>query len=324
MNYLLKRGFQLPKRCLFDKETSTDTYGKLTIEPLERGFGITIGNALRRVLLSSIEGTAITATRIKGVLHEFSSIKGVKEDVVDIILNIKKVRFNLLKDSKKTISIKIKGPKVVTGADMITDADVDILNKDCYIVTVGDNAYFEIEICLKRGKGYVPSEFNKDEDMPVDFLSVDSLFSPIKKVNYWVDKVRVGKITDYDKLVMEIWTDGSILPEKAVNEATQILTGHLELLIIEEEIVEDTEKSVLQSPSTDKVENENFSKNIEDIEMSIRVYNCLKNANIKTIYDLIKKTEGELLKTKNFGLTSLDEIKDMLRGMGLSLGMKVK
>lgn len=320
---LVKKGFQLPKKINFDEETLTDFYGKLVVEPLERGFGTTIGNSLRRVLLSSIEGAAVTAVRIPGVLHEFSNIKGVKEDVVDIVLNIKKLRFKMHGDGEKTVTVKVKGPKVVTGADIESDSSIEVLSKD-HIATVDSGATLEMEMYVKKGKGYIPAEINKEEGLPVDVLAIDSVFSPIKKVNFWVDKARVGRATDYDRLIMEVWTDGSITPEKAVSDAASILMDHLDLLIFveEEQISDETAGSVITTASNPSL-NENLLKNIDELELSVRAYNCLKNANIKTIADLVQKTEYEMLRTKNFGRKSLNEIKEILISMGLNFGMRI-
>jgi DNA-directed RNA polymerase subunit alpha len=321
---LVKKGFQLPKKINFDEETLTDSYGRLVVDPLERGFGTTIGNSLRRILLSSIEGAAVTAVRIPGVLHEFSSIKGVKEDVVDIILNIKKLRFKVHGDGSKTATVKVKGPKVVTGADIETDTSVEVLNREHHIATVDNGATLEIEMYVKKGKGYVPAEINKEEGLPIDVLAIDSVFSPIKKVNFWVEKTRVGRATDYDRLIMEVWTDGSITPEKAVSDAASILMDHLDLLIFveEEETSEETAGSMIAAASNPSL-NENLLKSIDELELSVRAYNCLKNANIKTIGDLVQKTEYEMLRTKNFGRKSLNEIKEILVGMGLNFGMRI-
>ncbi len=321
---LVKKGFQLPKKINFDEETLTDSYGKLVVEPLERGFGTTIGNSLRRILLSSIEGAAVTAVRIPGVLHEFSSIKGVKEDVVDIILNIKKLRFKVYGDGRKTAIVKVKGPKVVTGADIETDPSVEVLNREHRIATVDNGVTLEIEMYVKKGKGYVPAEINKEEGLPIDVLAIDSVFSPIKKVNFWVEKTRVGRATDYDRLIMEVWTDGSITPEKAVSDAASKLMDHLDLFIFveEEEITEETAGSMITAASNPSL-NENLLKSIDELELSVRAYNCLKNANIKTIGDLVQKTEYEMLRTKNFGRKSLNEIKEILVGMGLNFGMRI-
>lgn len=325
---LKKIGFQLPDAITFDEETITDTYGKLTAEPLERGFGTTLGNALRRVLLSSIEGAAVTAIKMPGALHEFSTIKGVKEDVVDIILNIKKLRFKLYSNGVKTVVIKTKGPKKVTGKDIQGDASFDVLNPEQVIATLDKDSTFEAEMYIKKGKGYVPAEFNKEEELPVNMIAVDSVFTPIRKVNFIVEKARVGRATDYDRLIMEIWTDGSVTPEKAISYAASILLEHLNLFVLEEEDLEEEIASVAQGDFDNPIDeepvfNSNLLKSVEELELSVRSYNCLKNANIKTIADLVQKTEQEMLRTKNFGRKSLNEIKEILHTMGLRLGMRV-
>jgi DNA-directed RNA polymerase subunit alpha len=325
---LKKIGFQLPDSIKFDEETLIDTYGKLIAEPLERGFGTTLGNVLRRVLLSSIEGAAVTAIKIPGALHEFSTIKGVKEDVVDVILNIKKLRFKLYANEKKIAVIKVKGPGNVTGEDIQSDASFEVLNPEQLIATLDKDSAFEAEMHIKRGMGYVPAEFNKDEDLPVNMIAVDSVFTPIKKVNFVVEKTRVGRATDYDRLLMEIWTDGSVTPEKAVSQAASIIIEHLNLFVLEEEESEEESMSVATDDFTHAMDeepifNSNLLKSVEELELSVRSYNCLKNANIKTIADLVQKTEQEMLRTKNFGRKSLNEIKEILHSMGLRLGMRV-
>lgn len=324
---LKKIGFQLPDTIRFDEETLTDTYGKLIAEPLERGFGTTLGNALRRILLSSIEGAAVTAVKIPGALHEFSTIKGVKEDVVDIILNIKKLRFKLYSNGKKVATIKVKGPKSVTGEDIQSDASFDILNPEQVIATLDKDSTFEVEMYIKKGKGYVPAELNKEEDLPVNMIAVDSVFTPLRKVNFTVEKTRVGRATDYDRLIMEILTDGSITPEKAISQAASILIEHLNLFVLEEEFEEESvsidQSSLMHLSNEEPVFNSNLLKSVEELELSVRSYNCLKNANIKTIADLVQKTEQEMLRTKNFGRKSLNEIKEILHVMGLRLGMRV-
>ncbi len=326
---LRRKGFQLPDKIRFDEETLTDTYGKLIAEPLERGYGTTIGNALRRVLLSSIEGAAVTAVKIRGSFHEFSKIDGVKEDVIDIILNMKKLRFKLYSDGKKMATIKVKGPKDVTGSDIQGDASFEVLNPEQVIATLDKGAFFEAEMYLKKGKGYVPSEFNKEDDLPVDMIAIDSVFTPVKKVNFTVEKARVGRATDYDKLVMEIWTDGSITPEKAVSQAASIIIEHMDLFLLEEAQAE-TEVNFLEENSEiqpfnddNPVFNSNLLKSVDELELSVRANNCLKNASIRTIADLVQKTEHEMLKTKNFGRKSLNEIKEILLSMGLRLGMRI-
>lgn len=316
-----KEGFQIPKKINFDEETLTETYGKFYAEPFERGFGTTIGNSLRRVLLSSLEGAAVTAIRIPGVLHEFSTIRGVKEDVTDIILNIKKIRFKLHTKKAKTISLKVKGPKDVVASDIKTDADVDILTPDLHIATLDKDAKLDMEMIVKRGRGYVPAERNKDSGQPVDMIPIDSIFSPVKKVNFMVENARVGHSTDYDRLIMEIWTDGSLKPEDAVSQCAEILQDHLSIFITprEEKEEEELSETVVEKGKF----NENLLKSVDELELSVRAYNCFKNANITTIADLVQKTEHEMLKTKNFGRKSLNEIKEILSEMGLSFGMKL-
>jgi DNA-directed RNA polymerase subunit alpha len=324
---LRKIGFQLPDTILFDEETLSDAYGKLIAEPLERGFGTTLGNALRRVLLSSIEGAAVIAVKIPGALHEFSTIKGVKEDVIDVILNIKKLRFKLHTNGNKTATLKANGPGNVTGSDIKEDASFEVLNPEQLIATLDKDAAFEAEMYIRKGKGYVPADLHKEEGLPIDMIAVDSVFSPIKKVNFIVEQARVGRATDYDRLVMEIWTDGSIRPEKAVSQAASIIIEHFELFLLEEEGEEESipveEQNVVHAVSEDPVFNANLLKSVEDLELSVRSYNCLKNANIKTIADLVQKTEQEMLRTKNFGRKSLNEIKEILHAMGLRFGMRV-
>lgn len=325
---LRKIGFQLPDAIRFDEETLTDTYGKLIAEPLERGFGTTLGNTLRRVLLSSIEGAAVTAVKIPGALHEFSTIKGVKEDVVDIILNIKKLRFKLYVNGRKSATIRVKGPKSVTGADIQSEASFDVLNPEQVIATLDKDSAFEAEMYIKKGKGYQSAESNKEEDLPVNMIAVDSVFTPLKKVNFTVEKARVGRATDYDRLIMEIWTDGSITPEKAISQAASILIEHMSLFILEEEEEEGENISLDQENLThamneEPIFNSNLLKSVEELELSVRSYNCLKNASIKTIADLVQKSEQEMLRTKNFGRKSLNEIKEILHTMGLRLGMRV-
>jgi DNA-directed RNA polymerase subunit alpha len=321
---LVKKGFQLPQKITFEEETLTDFYGKLVAEPLERGYGTTIGNSLRRVLLSSIEGAAVTGIRMPGVLHEFSAIKSVKEDVVDIVLNVKKLRFRVYSEGTTIVSIKVKGPKVVTAADIEGDANVEVLNDDCYIATVDNNATFEMELYVRKGKGYVPAELNKEEDLPIDVIAVDSIYSPVKKVNFLVEKARVGRSTDYDRLIMELWTDSGISPEKAVSDAASILIDHLDLFIfVEEEDIAEESPRIASVVDLSAISNENLMKSIDELELSVRSYNCLKNANIKTISDLVQRTEHEMLKTKNFGRKSLNEIKIILNSMGLSFGMRI-
>lgn len=322
---LKKKGFQLPEKIGFDEETLTNTYGKLIVEPLDRGYGTTLGNSIRRVLLSSLEGAAVTAIKIPGAVHEFSALPGVKEDVIDVILNIKKLRFRMHTDGKRIATIKVKGPGEVNGNDIQLDSGVDILTPDQLIATLDKGATFEAEMYVKRGRGYVSSELNKEEGLPVNMIAVDSVFSPVKKVNFWIEKARVGRATDYDRLVMEIWTDGSITPKKAISQAALVVIEHMSLFILEEEDegVEFEKSSVSASAGDVPAFNANLLKSVNELELSVRSYNCLKNANIKTIADLVQKTEAEMLKTKNFGRKSLNEIREILTTMGLHLGMRL-
>jgi len=322
---LASEGFQLPKRLIFDNETLTDTYGKLIVEPLERGFGTTIGNSLRRVLLSSIEGAVITQVRIPGVMHEFSTIKGLKEDMVDLILNLKKIRFKIHEGNKKKARISVKGPKKVKGADIECEAQLEVLTPDLPIATVDKEAEFHAEFYVRKGRGYVPAEMNREKDQPVDVISIDAIYTPIKKVKFWVEKARVGRAAHYDRLILEVWTDGSITPKAAITKAASILIDHLDYFIFdesEEEITEEESVSTVNKDA-DEVIIKNLLKPVDELELSVRSYNCLRSANIKTIAELVQKTEQEMLKTKNFGRKSLNEIKDVLKSMGLRLGMKI-
>lgn len=322
---LKKKGFQLPENSEFDEETLTSTYGKLVAEPLERGFGTTLGNSIRRVLLSSLEGAAVTAVKITGSVHELSSITGVKEDVVDIILNIKKLRVKMHADGKRIATIKVKGPGEVKGNDIQVDSSVEILNPEQLIATLDKGASFEAEMYIKKGRGYVSAEIHKEEELPVGMIAVDSVFSPVRKVNFWVEKARVGRATDYDRLVMEIWTDGSVTPKKAVSQAAAIVIDHMRIFMLEqdEENIEFKMSSSAASAGDVPVFNPNLLKSVNELELSVRAYNCMRNADIKIIADLVERTESEMLKTKNFGRKSLNEIKEMLQNMGLNFGMKV-
>ena len=314
------KDFQIPKKMEIEHETLTGTYGKFFAEPFERGFGTTIGNSLRRVLLSSITGAAVTSVKIEGVLHEFSTIPGVKEDVTDIILNVKNLRFKLHTDRPKTVRLRKKGPGEARAKDIIHDADVEVLNPDLHIATLDKEANLDMEMVIRVGSGYVPADRNKEEGMPIGVIPVDSIFSPIKKVNFTVENARVERITDYDKLIMEIWTDGGVKPDDALAYAAKILKDHLAIFINFDESIEPVHEPV-DDKKTDF--NKNLLRSVHELELSVRAANCLKNANIKTIGDLVQKTESEMLRTKNFGRKSLNEIKEILAGMGLSLGMKV-
>jgi DNA-directed RNA polymerase subunit alpha len=314
------KGFQKPKRLECELETLTSTYGRFFAEPLERGFGLTLGNSLRRVLLSAIEGAAVASVRINGVLHEFSSVPGVKEDVTDIILNLKQLRLKLNVDHPKTLTLKAVGEGEVRASQITPDPDVEILTPDLYICTLDKDGKLDMELEIRHGRGYVPAERNKREGMPVDAVPIDALFSPIKKVNFLVEDTRVGQATDYNKLILEVWTDGSVLPQDAVAYAAKILKDHLSLFINFEEEPEQEEEHV--DETRDRLI-DNLSRSVDELELSVRSANCLKNSNIRHIFELVEKTESEMLKTKNFGRKSLNEIKEILQGMNLSLGMKL-
>ena len=315
------KDFQIPVRAEADKETVSPTYGKFTAEAFERGFGTTLGNSLRRVLLSSLTGAAVTTVRIEGVLHEFSTIPGVTEDVTGIILNIKCLRLKLHSDKPKTIHLKRKGPGEAKGSDIVHDADVTILTPDLHIATLDKEATLDMEMVVKPGRGYVPAERNKEEGLPIGVIAVDSVFSPVKRVNFQVENARVGRVTDYDKLALEIWTDGSVTPGDALSTAAGVMRDHLDIFIHPEEV------GVTQAETQDEEQirevNKNLYRSVNELELSVRAANCLKNANIKTIADLVQKTEVEMLKTKNFGKKSLNEIKEILSEMGLNLGIRV-
>ncbi|MBL8190079.1 MAG: DNA-directed RNA polymerase subunit alpha [Acidobacteria bacterium] len=312
-------GFQKPKRLTC--ETMTDRYGRFSAQPFERGFGTTIGNSLRRALLSSIEGAAITAVRIEGVLHEFSSIPGVVEDATDIILNLKQIPFKLHSGDAKTIRVSRTEPGVMKSGDIEVDEDVEVLDSDIHIATVSEGGSLNIELRLKKGRGYVSADRNFDDDLPVGYIPVDSVHSPVVKVNFHVEAARLGQDTDYDKLLLEVWTNGSITPENSIGLAAKLIKDHMAIFInfVDEEVEAPVETVVVKSSQPF---NEHLDKSVDELELSVRSYNCLKNSDIKTIRDLVQKSEAEMLKTKNFGRKSLNEIKEILTNMGLGLGMK--
>jgi len=304
--------------------TSKPTYGKFVCEPLERGFGLTIGNALRRIILSSLYGGAIVSVKFEGVMHEFSTISGVYEDVSEIILNLKEVRFKLADPGPKTVRIEAKKEGEITAGDIISDdGRSEVLNPEQHIATLLDNAKLNMVMIVNVGKGYALSEANKDEDAPLGTIPIDAVFSPIKRVTYVVGNARVGQRTDYDKLTLEVWTDGSILPEDAVAYAAKILKEQMTIFINFDEEIEPEPVKKKEEKEKPKF-NENLYRSVEELELSVRSANCLKNANIVKIYQLVSKTEAEMLKTKNFGRKSLNEIKEVLSEMDLSLGMKLE
>ncbi|PLX78857.1 MAG: DNA-directed RNA polymerase subunit alpha [Desulfuromonas sp.] len=310
-----------PKRLLVDKESLSDCYGKFTAEPFERGFGTTLGNSLRRILLSSLQGAAITSVRVKGVLHEFSTIPGVTEDVTDVVLNLKGVLLKLNGQDNRNIRIVKKGAGVIKAGDILTDSHVEILNPDHHIATASKDADVEIDMTVALGKGYVPAERNRDEKAPVGTIPIDALFSPIKKVNFQVTNARVGQITDFDKLALEVWTDGSVRADDAVAYSAKILKEQLQIFINFDESLEPEDE---ESSEESRKINENLYRSVEELELSVRSANCLKNANIRLIGDLVQKSEAEMLKTQNFGRKSLNEIKDILAEMGLGLGLELE
>ncbi len=313
------KGFQKPKRLAAELESLTDKYGKFSAQPFERGWGTTVGNSLRRALLSSIEGAAITAVKIEGVLHEFSPIPGVVEDATDIILNLKQVPLKLNSDQPKTITFVVDTPGPVTSAKIEEDADLAVLDKNVYLATVSEGGKFEMEIRVKNGRGYVAADRNFDEDLPIGYIPIDSVHSPVRKVNYSVEAARLGQMTDYEKLSLEIWTNGAITPQDSIGLASKLIKDHMSIFINFEEQPELPEE-VVENFADPRLEH--MDRSVEELELSVRSYNCLKNANIQSLRELVQKTEGEMLKTKNFGRKSLNEIKDILVKMGLSLGMK--
>jgi len=311
-----------PRGIQVDRDSLTTSYGKFVAEPLERGFGITLGNSLRRILLSSLQGAAITSVKIEGVDHEFSTIPEVSEDVTDIILNLKGVRLKVHTLETRTLRLEIDGPKEVTAGDLIADPQVEILNPGHHIATVAEGGKLRVEMTCRRGRGYVPADRNKVPGQPIGTIPIDALFSPVKKVNYQVTNARVGQQTDYDKLTLEVWTDGSVEPADAVAYAAKIAKEQLTVFINFDETEEPTPAELL--PQAEEKLNENLFRSVDELELSVRSANCLQNANIKTIGELVQKTEAEMLKTKNFGRKSLKEIKEILAEMGLTLGMKLE
>ena len=314
---MLSTGFQKPKRLSISSEGENQNYGQFVAQPFERGFGTTVGNAMRRVLLASIEGAAVTAIKIEGILHEFSPISGIVEDATDIILNLKQVSFKLNGVGPKTIRLESDSAGILTAGDIKTDGDVEILDEKIYIATVSDGGQLEMEMRLALGRGYVSADKNFSDDLAIGYIPIDSVHSPVRKVSYSVEPSRLGQATDYEKLVLDVWTNGSVTPEDAIGHAGKLLKDHMSIFINFEEQEEVEEE--LEDQEVDVV-NENLAKSVDELELSVRSYNCLKNANIKTIGELVQKSESEMLKTKNFGRKSLNEIKEILTTMGLGLG----
>jgi DNA-directed RNA polymerase subunit alpha len=309
-----------PKRIQIDQDSYSNYYGKFVCEPLERGFGITIGNALRRILLSSLQGAAIVSVKFDGVLHEFSTIPGILEDVTDIILNLKEINLKIADEEEAVIHLAAEGKGEVKAGDIETHGLVEILNPDQHIATMNKEAKLNMEMVVRTGKGYVPAEKNKPKDQSIGAIPMDAIFSPIQKINHVVTNARVGQITDYDKLTLEVWTDGTVIPEDAVAYAAKILKEQMNPFINFDEEPEPVEEE--EEEKEEKL-NENLFRPVSELELSVRSANCLKNANITLIGELVQKTEAEMLKTKNFGRKSLNEIKSILEEMGLSLGMKL-
>jgi DNA-directed RNA polymerase subunit alpha len=315
------KGFQRPKRLEIDTETLTPTYGKFTAQPFERGFATTVGNALRRALLSSIEGAAITAVQIEGVLHEFSSIPGVVEDVTDIILNLKQIPLRLLSEEAKYLSFDVSGPGEVTSAQLAGDPQVEICDSAMHVATLNDEGRLKLQAQVRRGRGYVSADKNFDESMGIGWIPLDSVHSPVRRVNYRVESARLGRTTDYERLLLEVWTNGTIRPEEAVSLAAMLLKDHLGIFIEAEESLRDegAGAGAQELSGLDAL----LAKGIDELDLSVRSANCLKNANIHTLRDLVRRSEKEMLETKNFGRKSLEELQELLGRLGLHFGMEI-
>ena len=318
---MLWKGFQRPKRLEVDKDSLTPSYGRFTAQPFERGFATTIGNAMRRCLLSSIEGAAATGVHIEGVLHEFSSIPGVVEDVTDIILNLKQVPIRMHTEEPRVLSIDVQGPATVTAANLSDDPQIDVFDPDVEIATVNEEGHLKMQIQVRRARGYVAAERNFDESMGIGWIPIDSAHSPIRRVNFKVEPARLGQITDYERLILEVGTNGTVTPEEAVGLGAMLLKDHLGIFISAEESMKEParERDSEELSSMDAL----LSKPIDDLDLSVRSANCLKNADIHTIRDLVRKSEKEMLETKNFGRKSLEEVEEVLAKLGLELNMDV-
>ncbi|MGX6962024.1 MULTISPECIES: DNA-directed RNA polymerase subunit alpha [Vagococcus] len=305
--------FEKPRITKIDEDRD---YGKFVIEPLERGYGTTLGNSLRRILLSSLPGAAITNLQIDGVLHEFSTVPGVREDVTQIILNIKGLALKLYAEEEKSLEIDVTGPAVVTAGDIIVDSDVEILNKDLYLCTVAEGATFHAKLVVKPGRGYVQAEENKTEDMPIGVLPVDSIYTPVRRVNYQVENTRVGRRDDFDKLTLEVWTDGSIKPQESISLAAKILTEHLDIFV---NLTDEAKHAEIMVEKEETQKEKMLEMTIEELDLSVRSYNCLKRAGINSVQELTNKSEAEMIKVRNLGRKSLDEVKFKLNELELSL-----
>ena len=300
--------------CIYSNEDPN--YGKFVIEPLERGYGTTLGNSLRRILLSSLPGVAVTSVKIDGILHEFSTIPGIKEDVTEIILNLKKLAIKLVNENEKRVIINEVGPKEVTAADILVDSDIEIFNPDLHIATLDENATLVMEITMARGRGYVPADANKDESTPISVIPTDSIYTPVRKCDFTVENTRVGQVTDYDKLVLEIWTDGSVTPSEGVSIGAKIMQEHLNLFV---ELNDSAEGLEIMVEKEENQKEKALEMTIEELELSVRSFNCLKRAAINTVEELTHKSEDDMMKVRNLGKKSLDEVKNKLEELGLSL-----
>ena len=305
--------FEKPNITKVDESTN---YGKFVVEPLERGYGTTLGNSLRRILLSSLPGTAISSIQIDGVLHEFSTIDGVLEDVTQIILNIKKLALKMNTDEDKNIEIDVNGPAKVTAADIVADPDVEVLNPEQYICTVADGGHFHVRMTVKKGRGYVAADQNKSDDMPIGVLPIDSIFTPISRVNYQVESTRVGRRNDFDKLTLDVWTNGSISPREAISLAAKILTEHLDIFV---NLTDEAKNAEIMVEKEETHKEKMLEMTIEELDLSVRSYNCLKRAGINTVQELTNKTEADMMKVRNLGRKSLEEVKNKLADLGLGL-----
>ena len=314
---MLWNDFQRPRRLETDTESLTASYGRFVAQPFERGFATTIGNALRRCLLSSIEGAAITAIRIEGVLHEFSSVPGVKEDVTDIVLNLKEIPVRMHTEGPKIVTLDVKGPRVVTAADLAGDPQVEIVDPTRHIATVNEEGHLQMELQIKHGRGYVAIEKNLDETLGLGWVPLDSVHSPVRRVNYKVETARVGRMTDYEKLTLDVWTNGTISPEEAVSLASTLLQEHLSIFVSADDLAK---REIAASPADAELQ-AILAKNLDDFDLSVRTANCLKNASIATVGDLVARSERDILEIKNFGKKSLEELQELLARLGLSFGM---
>lgn len=297
-------------------QTVENTYGKFIVEPLERGYGTTLGNSLRRILLSSLPGAAVTSIQIDGVLHEFSTVDGVVEDVASIILNVKQLALKIYSDDEKVIEIDVKGENQVTAADITHDSDVEILNPDLHIATVGKNGHLRMRMYAQRGRGYVPADRNKREDLPIGVIPIDSIYTPVSRVNFQVENTRVGQLSDYDKLTLDVWTDGSIGPQEAISLGSRILTEHLNIFV---GLTDEAQSVEIMVEKEEDQKEKVLEMTIEELDLSVRSYNCLKRAGINTVLELANKTEDEMMKVRNLGRKSLEEVKAKLTDLGLGL-----